>query len=174
MRPTRLKRSGWWCSKKDNVFTALATLTCSSVTYGFTSQGEWFRRRLMSIMKKEKFPLGLQISCGVTDSNLNHTGIYLYSKGKIMIHLTFDYKVGKFHCSTEEYKVLKNSSDCICRPTTWNGNTSISGDRQTLCPIRKRLALSKQNNDSTVRSDLHRLYIVSAYKTKKKYAENRL
>lgn len=27
-----------------------------------------------------------------TDSNLNHTGIYLYSKGKIMIHLTFDYK----------------------------------------------------------------------------------
>lgn len=28
----------------------------------------------------------------VTDSNLNHTGIYLYSKGKIMIHLTFDYQ----------------------------------------------------------------------------------
>lgn len=27
-----------------------------------------------------------------TDSNLNHTGIYLYSKGKIMIHLTFDYQ----------------------------------------------------------------------------------
>ena len=86
-------------------------------------------------MKKEKFPLGLQISCGVTDSNLNHTGIYLYSKGKIMIHLTFDYKVGKFHCSTEEYKVLKNSSGCIRRPTIWNGNISISGDRQTLWPI---------------------------------------
>lgn len=29
---------------------------------------------------------------GITDSNLNHTGIYLYSKGKIMIHLTFDYQ----------------------------------------------------------------------------------
>ena len=28
----------------------------------------------------------------ITDSNLNHTGIYLYSKGKIMIHLTFDYQ----------------------------------------------------------------------------------
>lgn len=28
----------------------------------------------------------------LTDSNLNHTGIYLYSKGKIMIHLTFDYQ----------------------------------------------------------------------------------
>ena len=36
VRPTRLNCSGWWRSKKDNVFTALATLTCSSVTYGFT------------------------------------------------------------------------------------------------------------------------------------------
>ena len=34
-----------------------------------------------------------------TDSNLNHTGIYLYSKGKIMIHLTFDYKSDK-DCTT--------------------------------------------------------------------------
>ena len=34
----------------------------------------------------------LQISYSVTDSNLNHTGIYLYSKGKIMIHLTLNYK----------------------------------------------------------------------------------
>ena len=30
------KRQGWWRSKKDNVFTALAALTCSAVTYGFT------------------------------------------------------------------------------------------------------------------------------------------
>ena len=36
---------------------------------------------------------------GVTDSNLNHTGIYLYSKGKIMIHLTFDYKTDE-KCTT--------------------------------------------------------------------------
>ena len=34
------------------------------------------------------FPLFVRF----TDSNLNHTGIYLYSKGKIMIHLTFDYQ----------------------------------------------------------------------------------
>lgn len=35
----------------------------------------------------------------ITDSNLNHTGIYLYSKGKIMIHLTFDYKTDE-KCTT--------------------------------------------------------------------------
>ncbi len=34
-----------------------------------------------------------------TDSNLNHTGIYLYSKGKIMIHLTFGYKTDE-KCTT--------------------------------------------------------------------------
>ena len=37
--------------------------------------------------------------CRFTDSNLNHTGIYLYSKGKIMIHLTFDYKTDE-KCTT--------------------------------------------------------------------------
>lgn len=37
--------------------------------------------------------------CRITDSNLNHTGIYLYSKGKIMIHLTFDYKTDE-KCTT--------------------------------------------------------------------------
>ena len=41
----------------------------------------------------------LQIPHSLTDSNLNHTGIYLYSKGKIMIHLTFDYKSDK-DCTT--------------------------------------------------------------------------
>lgn len=40
----------------------------------------------------------VKIDC-VTDSNLNHTGIYLYSKGKIMIHLTFDYKTDE-KCTT--------------------------------------------------------------------------
>ena len=40
-----------------------------------------------------------EAACGLTDSNLNHTGIYLYSKGKIMIHLTFDYKSDK-DCTT--------------------------------------------------------------------------
>ena len=41
----------------------------------------------------------LQVPYNVTDSNLNHTGIYLYSKGKIMIHLTFDYKTDE-KCTT--------------------------------------------------------------------------
>ena len=41
---------------------------------------------------------GIELFC-VTDSNLNHTGIYLYSKGKIMIHLTFDYKTDE-KCTT--------------------------------------------------------------------------
>lgn len=39
------------------------------------------------------------VSLWITDSNLNHTGIYLYSKGKIMIHLTFDYKTDE-KCTT--------------------------------------------------------------------------
>ena len=40
-----------------------------------------------------------RMSYYLTDSNLNHTGIYLYSKGKIMIHLTFDYKTDE-KCTT--------------------------------------------------------------------------
>ena len=47
-------------------------------------------------------PLGFfdrQQAVRFTDSNLNHTGIYLYSKGKIMIHLTFDYKTDE-KCTT--------------------------------------------------------------------------
>lgn len=36
--------------------------------------------------------IGEKTGLRFTDSNLNHTGIYLYSKGKIMIHLTFDYQ----------------------------------------------------------------------------------
>ena len=38
------------------------------------------------------YEMDVQVSYRLTDSNLNHTGIYLYSKGKIMIHLTFDYQ----------------------------------------------------------------------------------
>lgn len=43
----------------------------------------------------------VEVPCNyyITDSNLNHTGIYLYSKGKIMIHLTFDYKTDE-KCTT--------------------------------------------------------------------------
>ena len=34
----------------------------------------------------------LQISHRVCNSNLNHTGVYAYAKGKVMIHLTLDYQ----------------------------------------------------------------------------------
>ena len=46
-------------------------------------------------------PANVYCTCivSITDSNLNHTGIYLYSKGKIMIHLTFDYKTDE-KCTT--------------------------------------------------------------------------
>ena len=47
---------------------------------------------------KDIVALSPQSLC-LTDSNLNHTGIYLYSKGKIMIHLTFDYKTDE-KCTT--------------------------------------------------------------------------
>ena len=36
--------------------------------------------------------MDVQVSHCLTNSNLNHTGVYVYSKGKIMIHLTFDYR----------------------------------------------------------------------------------
>jgi transcriptional regulator with XRE-family HTH domain len=35
----------------------------------------------------------------ITNTNLNHTGVYLYAKGKIMIHLSLDYKSDS-DCST--------------------------------------------------------------------------
>jgi hypothetical protein len=35
----------------------------------------------------------------ITKTNLNHTGVYLYAKGKIMIHLSLDYKSDS-DCST--------------------------------------------------------------------------
>lgn len=45
------------------------------------------------------YTLTISVILWFTDSNLNHTGIYLYSKGKIMIHLTFDYKTDE-KCTT--------------------------------------------------------------------------
>ena len=48
---------------------------------------------------KESLNIALGLNECFTDSNLNHTGIYLYSKGKIMIHLTFDYKTDE-KCTT--------------------------------------------------------------------------
>lgn len=55
----------------------------------------------LDVCRKMCYTLYIVISthCWFTDSNLNHTGIYLYSKGKIMIHLTFDYKTDE-KCTT--------------------------------------------------------------------------
>ena len=39
----------------------------------------------------------------LTNSNLNHTGVYVYSKGKIMIHLTLDYRNDEKCQSPGEY-----------------------------------------------------------------------
>ena len=50
-------------------------------------EGDFLKRQLSAV------------NYSITDSNLNHTGIYLYSKGKIMIHLTFDYKTDE-KCTT--------------------------------------------------------------------------
>ena len=71
-----------------------------------------FNKKLFSLntLFHEGAPLPLAKNCTplmrkikmfyrLTDSNLNHTGIYLYSKGKIMIHLTFDYKTDE-KCTT--------------------------------------------------------------------------
>lgn len=56
-------------------------------------------RRKKRDKKHITFKIPLSVSHRITDSNLNHTGIYLYSKGKIMIHLTFDYKTDE-KCTT--------------------------------------------------------------------------
>ena len=61
---------------------------CRDVTY----------ERIRRVIDKEDYAASLKYY-KVTDSNLNHTGIYLYSKGKIMIHLTFDYKTDE-KCTT--------------------------------------------------------------------------
>lgn len=68
-------------------------------------EGEWTIDASDGVTKAEITNLKLQriingcVAYCVTDSNLNHTGIYLYSKGKIMIHLTFDYKTDE-KCTT--------------------------------------------------------------------------
>lgn len=54
-----------------------------------------FAITLTSLAMRETIAIEMRL----TDSNLNHTGIYLYSKGKIMIHLTFDYKTDE-KCTT--------------------------------------------------------------------------
>ena len=62
------------------------------------SPGGFFDER-KRYWKFAAYNMEMSIPYRITDSNLNHTGIYLYSKGKIMIHLTFDYKTDE-KCTT--------------------------------------------------------------------------
>lgn len=72
--------------KQTEKATTLFKATISDISV--TNTG---KRTFAEIYTKE-YKTVLYIANSVTDSNLNHTGIYLYSKGKIMIHLTFDYQ----------------------------------------------------------------------------------
>ena len=58
-----------------------------------------FKHERAGHKKFRTYEVEMSIAYCITDSNLNHTGIYLYSKGKIMIHLTFDYKTDE-KCTT--------------------------------------------------------------------------
>lgn len=64
---------------------------------------DYAREKLLKAIRTVLIPNQYEVHAlsddSVTDSNLNHTGIYLYSKGKIMIHLTFDYKTDE-KCTT--------------------------------------------------------------------------
>jgi len=44
-----------------------------------------------------------ETKCRFANSNLNHTGAYVYAKGKIMIHLTLDYQSDKDCHTAGEY-----------------------------------------------------------------------
>ena len=45
----------------------------------------------------------MQVSHSICNSNLNHTGIYVYANGKIMIHLTYDYRSDNECSKPSEY-----------------------------------------------------------------------
>lgn len=64
-----------------------------------TSDGINFVKKSSKKLCHHVIEINKLIADRITDSNLNHTGIYLYSKGKIMIHLTFDYKTDE-KCTT--------------------------------------------------------------------------
>lgn len=70
----------------------------SKILESFVSNLFHFQETLLAFLSVKAVGLTCIEFC-ITDSNLNHTGIYLYSKGKIMIHLTFDYKTDE-KCTT--------------------------------------------------------------------------
>ena len=74
------------CQKYMAALSVLVDLSLQGWIFDFQDHQLTLRMGNDNIDDKEK------IRYRLTDSNLNHTGIYLYSKGKIMIHLTFDYQ----------------------------------------------------------------------------------
>lgn len=74
------------CQKYMAALSVLVDLSLQGWIFDFQDHQLTLRMENDNIDDKEK------IRYRLTDSNLNHTGIYLYSKGKIMIHLTFDYQ----------------------------------------------------------------------------------
>lgn len=81
------------CQKYMAALSVLVDLSLQGWIFDFQDHQLTLRMGNDNIDDKEK------IRYRLTDSNLNHTGIYLYSKGKIMIHLTFDYKTDE-KCTT--------------------------------------------------------------------------
>ena len=81
------------CQKYMAALSVLVDLSLQGWIFDFQDHQITLRMENDNIDDKEK------IRYRLTDSNLNHTGIYLYSKGKIMIHLTFDYKTDE-KCTT--------------------------------------------------------------------------
>lgn len=81
------------CQKYMAALSVLVDLSLQGWIFDFQDHQFTLRMENDNIDDKEK------IRYRLTDSNLNHTGIYLYSKGKIMIHLTFDYKTDE-KCTT--------------------------------------------------------------------------
>lgn len=81
------------CQKYMAALSVLVDLSLQGWIFDFQDHQLTLRMENDNIDDKEK------IRYRLTDSNLNHTGIYLYSKGKIMIHLTFDYKTDE-KCTT--------------------------------------------------------------------------
>lgn len=78
------------CTFRTDTFTIL---------YCICQLGFGFGVSIRNIRTNWLIPQRFSMRNRLTDSNLNHTGIYLYSKGKIMIHLTFDYKTDE-KCTT--------------------------------------------------------------------------
>ena len=88
-----------WCSSSSANDQRAITIECASDTTEPYAFKDVVYQKLITLCVDICKRNGKKKLLWLTDSNLNHTGIYLYSKGKIMIHLTFDYKTDE-KCTT--------------------------------------------------------------------------